>query len=1169
MLNQKVKLMTHNTDCRAAGATGNRAGGQHVLSVLLAMCAAIGLVAGLSVAYFTAPKAEAQNCVITNPQSFTGKVDAVGPTGTNPSHEVDLTFPQAAYVNKVTVTSSKTNLGNENFGKWQITLGGQTYTSGNGVTVSYTTNKAGPVDFVFDTPVKIGANSSGAAIITLYGQSGRASNYSVTYTGSVNDPCPPPAPTTSQQPTPATTGPTAGTSQTEPTSAEPTPDTSVPSTSAQPEPTPTSQPRPTTTTGQATTNPGSTSTTSNPATTQADEPTATTVTPPVDPNAGTGETPRDASKPRENWIGIQIYARAFDKPWENSPNNLQSQISPQTNDTRYAKGLRFRLYRSDGTTPFDASDKGPSTPINEPWATCVTNEQGTCTIYPPASVLDSGYFIIVQETEYPGSFHVPEINWGEYGNFNNRTGAQLPGFVNLHQRSDLWGTVVPMSYANNTPDNTVGKPLNSFGSSIQSLNNPPLEKARRCQASNGPKIALVMDTTASIKAAKGTDLYRDAVYRKTGNFLETLQGSGASVAFFTFADDSPSNAPNYPQPISIDSDLQGAKNAAQSALRDTGGVTNWERGLNAAKNSGYKYDEIIFVTDGDANHWGSANMGVNVDGSVRGVEAAIFRANEIKEAGTRIVSIGVGQAVTAEHWKGSGQMKAISGPTYGEDYFGTDWQHLASTLRAASSQVLCQLEVQVDKSIVDENGDKLADQSQATGWEMNLDVSNIKSDVDSYLAGGIESGNRVYPAKVSGQGGVFVPENGRISDKQRTPDSGWMVTFYGDNGTDASGRRIPNSATIAISEDTASKPGFEFVSGSGSQGSYRGSWYEVKDIVSDTTVKSGVLTGPQIDVGEQPQGRRIIVHMANRIVPEISLQKDLPNGRKKDRDQFELSISKVTGSQGSAYADSALGNAAVTQGFDNGLQKTIDGKTLQAGPFKLEANTKYLLRENASNGANLADYDTTLICKGATASPVPDDRRGGSGRVWEVSTGAAVNVNIACTFTNTPVLRSSISWKKIDNENKPLACSQWQLTRMKDENGSDIDNASGQQWVVNDNAADAKCEFQNSALQSKDDEDSSPGSFKVSDLPLGTYKVEEVRAPNGYGLNSKRSSEIVELTAANGSTGLTITDPFVNYPDTKTPGTLPRTGGFGPGVPALLATALVGLGCLIARRRAA
>lgn len=955
---------------------------------------------------------------------------------------------------------------------------------------------------------------------------------------------------------------------TEKPTSEPAPGTSEPSTSAQPTSAASTTPG-TTTTEQATTNPGSTSTTSNTATTRADEPTATTVTPPVDPNAGTGETPRDASKPRENWIGIQIYARAFDKPWENSPDNLQSQISPQTNDTRYAKGLRFRLYRSDGTTPFDASDKGPSTPINEPWATCVTNEQGTCTIYPPASVLDSGYFIIVQETEYPGSFHVPEINWGKYGDFNNRTGAQLPGFVNLHQRSDLWGTVVPMSYANNTPDNTVGKPLNSFGSSIQSLNNPPLEKARRCQASNGPKIALVMDTTASIKAAQGTDLYRDAVYRKTGNFLETLQGSGASVAFFTFAADSPSNAPNYPQPISIDSDLQGAKNAAQSALRGTGGVTNWERGLNAAKNSGYKYDEIIFVTDGDANHWGSSNMGVNIDGSVRGVEAAIFRANEIKEAGTRIVSIGVGQAATAEHWKGSGQMKAISGPTYGEDYFGTDWQHLASTLRAASGQVLCQLEVQVDKSIVDANGNSLVDQSQATGWEMNLDISNIKSDVDSYLAGGTESGNPVYPAKVSGQGGVFVPENGRILDKQRTPDSGWMVTFYGDNGTDASGRRIPNSATIAISEDTESKPGFEFVSGSGSQGSYRGSWYEVKDIVSDTTVKSGVLSGPQINVGEQPQGRRVIVHMANRIVPEISLRKDLPNGRKKDGDQFELSISKVTGSQGSAYADSALGNAAVTQGSDSGLQKTIDGKILQAGPFKLEANTKYLLRENAANGSNLTDYDTTLKCDGATASPVPDDRRGGSGRVWEVSTGAAVNDNITCTFTNTPVLRTSISWKKIDNENKPLACSQWQLTRMKDENGSDIANTAGQQWVVNDNAADAKCEFQNSALQSKEDEDSSPGSFKVSDLPLGTYKVEEVRAPNGYGLNSKRSSETVELTAANASTGLTITDPFVNYPDTKTPGTLPRTGGFGLGVPALLASALVGLGCLIARRRAA
>lgn len=959
-------------------------------------------------------------------------------------------------------------------------------------------------------------------------------------------PVPPPSETSAA---PSEPSPPSDTSETVTPDPSPSTEKTTSPTTAQTTLTTTSapQPLPTTTTAGSTTS----------------EPTSVvTPIPTIDPNAGAGDQPGDATKPRENWIGIQIYARAFDKPWEHAPDKLQLQYSPRTNDTRYSTGIRFRLYRSDGTRPFEASDMGPSTPINEPWATCVTNEQGACTIYPPTRVLDTGYFIIVQETQHPGSYHVPEINWGTYGNFNNRTGAQLPGFVNLKQRYDLVGAVIPMSYANGTSDITSGKILNSFGSSVQSLNNPPLEKVRRCQSSDGPKIALVMDTTASISAAKGEELYRDAVYRKTGNLLDSLQGTGASVAFFSFSSDSPSNRPNYPQPISIDQNLQDARDAAKSALRGMGGVTNWERGLDAAKNSGYNYDEIIFVTDGDANHWGSANMGVNHDGSVRGVEAAIFRANEIKASGTRIVSIGVGQAETASHWKGAGQMKAVSGPTYGEDYFGTDWDHLASTLRAAASQVLCQLEVEVDKAIVDAAGNRLADQSEANGWDMSLAVSNIRSNVDGYLAGGIETTSPVYPAQVSGQSGVLRPNGGRIATSEKTPNSSWMVTFYGDNGVDARGNRIPNSATLGISEDTGSKQGYEFVPGSVTQGNYRGSWYEVIDIATDKTVQTGVLSGPQINLGNQPQGRRVKVHMVNRVVPEIVLRKDLPNGRSKQADQFTLSIAKVTGAQNGAYVAQQLGESVTTQGTEKGLQKTIDRKTLQAGPAKLEPNMRYLLREEAAGDTKLSEYDTTLKCDGANATLVPDSRRPGSGAVWEITTGASVSKNITCTFTNTPVLKSSITWKKVDNEDKPLACSQWMLTRTKDENGNEVKD---QQWAVNDNAPD--CTYDNTGLAQKEEMNAEAGSFKVADLPLGTYVIEEVRAPNGYGVNNQRKSETIVLRAADASAGVTVGDPFVNYPDVTTPGTLPRTGGVGIGTVAGLAGVIVALGCVMLRRR--
>lgn len=1153
--------MLNNTDRRPAEAAGAAQSGADVVSlrsgftrfatVLFALGAAIALVAGLAFSAGTAPKAEAQTCKdVATVETL--KVDSSTQYASPAARLLKLSgLKTGDRVSRLEISNSSKSFGKSTsyVAIFQDSSGQLTHESYNGaktpqssglgtktITYVFSESPVGTSDGGFDVVVPISDNT--------------ASNFTVKATVTRQECTTPPPPTTSKEPS-ATPTPT-----TKPTTAPSTPTSAAPSTSgAQPTST-----TPTSTTTKPTT-PGS-----DPSTSTAQPTSTTPASPTVDPNAGTGERPADATKPGGNWIGIQIHARAFDQPWEGAPSNIQSQISPRGNDTRYSKGLRFRLYRSAGKTPFEASDMGPSTPINEPWATCVTNDKGTCTIYPPASVLDTGYFIIVQETEYPGSYHVPEINWGEYGNFNNRTGAQLPGFVNLRQRSDLFGSVIPMSYANTTPDNTSGAPLNSFGSSVQSLNNPPIEKARRCQASTGPRIALVMDTTASISAANGTQLYRDAVYEKAGSFLDSLQGTGASVAFFSFAADSPSNSPNYPQPISVDADLQGAKAAAKSALRGMGGVTNWERGLNAAKNAGVKYDEVIFVTDGDANHWGSGNTGVNVDGSVRGVEAAIFRANEIKEMGTRIVSIGVGQAETAAHWKGAGQLKAVSGPTYGEDYFGTDWNHLAATLRAAASQVLCQLEVTVDKTIVDSQGNRVADQSAANGWDMSINVSNIKSNLDGTLAGGLESSDPVYPAKLSGQNGVKVPVNGRIDDTRGTPDSSWMVTFYGDNGVDSSGKRIPNSASVSISENTASKQGYEFVAGQGSAGNYRGSWYEVKDIVSGNTLKTGALTDPKVDIGDQPQGRKVIVHMANRFIPEITLQKDLPNGRKIDSDQFSLEISKVTGAQNGAFVESPLGNPAVTQGMEKGLQKTRDGKPVQAGPFKLEPNTTYLLRENGSNNAKLSDYDTTLKCTGANAQPVPETMRGGTGRVWQVQTASNMSANINCTFTNTPVAASSISWKKIDNEKNPLACSQWQLTRTKDAQGKAV---TPEKWVVNDNAQGATCTYPNSGLQEKKDIDPAPGSFKVDQLPLGTYFIEEVRAPEGYGVNDKRKSAEFVLTADNSMNGVVLSDAFINYPSTKTPGTLPRTGGHGIGLPAGIAILILGAGFAMLRRQRA
>ena len=229
MLNNTDRRPTQAAGAAQSGAVSPRAGFSYVAAVLLALCAAIALVAGLAFSAGTAPKAEAQACTIQNPQQFSGQVTYAYGSGTIPRHDIGLSFPSAAYVSEVSVTS-KVKLGNESDGKWGITIGGQTFTNGSGVTVTYSAGSAGTVTFKFDRPVKVGANSDGVAHVTLFGQPGEKTRYTMTYKGSVNDPCAS-APTT---PTP--------------TSATPT------STSAQPS-TPTTSVTPTSTTQPSTTNP--------------------------------------------------------------------------------------------------------------------------------------------------------------------------------------------------------------------------------------------------------------------------------------------------------------------------------------------------------------------------------------------------------------------------------------------------------------------------------------------------------------------------------------------------------------------------------------------------------------------------------------------------------------------------------------------------------------------------------------------------------------------------------------------------------------------------------------------------------------------------------------------------------------------------------------------------
>lgn len=132
---------------------------------------------------------------------------------------------------------------------------------------------------------------------------------------------------------------------------------------------------------------------------------------------------------------------------------------------------------------------------------------------------------------------------------------------------------------------------------------------------------------------------------------------------------------------------------------------------------------------------------------------------------------------------------------------------------------------------------------------------------------------------------------------------------------------------------------------------------------------------------------------------------------------------------------------------------------------------------------------------------------------------------VACEFTNRPI-PGSVTWEKIDQNDKPLAGSEWTII-----SGPGI---SGDGVIVSDCIA-ATC-----PAGTWHDQDPEPGAFKLENLVWGIYTMKETKAPAGYQLNSEERTFTI---SADSLTATVTGSPFVNVPrDTPT---LPLTGGIG------------------------
>ncbi len=170
-----------------------------------------------------------------------------------------------------------------------------------------------------------------------------------------------------------------------------------------------------------------------------------------------------------------------------------------------------------------------------------------------------------------------------------------------------------------------------------------------------------------------------------------------------------------------------AKAAVNAAV--SGGFTNWDDGFTKAWSTfdprPAKPNLVLFASDGNPNR--KSNPAVTVS-EPDAVDAAVLQANTIKNAGTRVIALGIGNDLDVAN------LQAVSGPNVAanaaqisatSDVITGDFATLGTTLSALAKQ-LCGGKILVQKTF-DTNGDGVADltgnvpDAQLAGW--NFDVN--------------------------------------------------------------------------------------------------------------------------------------------------------------------------------------------------------------------------------------------------------------------------------------------------------------------------------------------------------------------------------------------------------------------------------------------------------------
>ncbi|MEN0086011.1 MAG: DUF5979 domain-containing protein [Leifsonia sp.] len=321
-------------------------------------------------------------------------------------------------------------------------------------------------------------------------------------------------------------------------------------------------------------------------------------------------------------------------------------------------------------------------------ATC-TIVSGQCTITVPAGAA----YTVSAQTAAPGYYLSPSLDVG-----SSSSGSPTPYAFRTATLAANSTTTVPGTDVTSVYTDANGNRFS--GMLAQSLQNPAVQQM--C----GLRIALVLDQSGSMAGAKQTALKAAA-----DDVVTSLTGTPSTLAVYTF---SAAAGPSVGATSTATAASAQPLHTFIDGLPAPSSYTNWDRGLGQV---GAGFDLVILLTDGNPTTY----AGGGVDGSnarIAYVEQGMFSANRIKGAlGERLVAVGIGVDGGAEN------LRAVSGPTAGSDYFTASDTGFGATLKQLATGS-CSNTMTIQKRIETAAGTIVDNSPAADGWGFSGTVSS-------------------------------------------------------------------------------------------------------------------------------------------------------------------------------------------------------------------------------------------------------------------------------------------------------------------------------------------------------------------------------------------------------------------------------------------------------------